>query len=147
MKQILTLLMATTLLGSSTLFAQSREETRRVILGSPSDNGTYDNRRDRDDVYDRDNDGRYSRNNKTNRRYEAEQINREYDNKIRSIRNNRYLSYDEKERMIKQLERDRRQQLARVNRNFNNRDRRYNDNARYAKKNNGKHKGWYKKRD
>lgn len=143
MKTILTFLMAAATFG--TLHAQtSREETRRVILGEPKDNGGYENRKDRDVVYGRNENNRYPGTYTNNRQYETDQINREYDNKINSIRNNRYLDYDEKERMIRQLERDRQQRIAAINRGYNDRDRHYDDD-RYEKRDNGKHKGWYKK--
>jgi hypothetical protein len=143
MKQILTLLIAAGTFG--TLNAQTREETRRVILGESKENGSRNDRNNRDVVYG---DGDYDRypNNGSygNRQYQIDQINREYDNKINSIRNNRYLSNSEKERAIRQLERDRQQRLAEISRGYNDRDRQYDDDD-YARKNNGKHKGWYKK--
>ncbi|RYZ50450.1 MAG: hypothetical protein EOO14_19310 [Chitinophagaceae bacterium] len=54
---------------------------------------------------------------------------------------------------MRQLERDRQQRIAEINRGYNDRnDRRYDDDrysrgekAHHAKGNNGKHKGWYKK--
>jgi hypothetical protein len=137
MKKILTLLMAT--VAFATLHAQSREENRRVILGEPKDNRTNDGRNDRDVVLGRGNNGQYPETSSSNRQYQIDQINREYNDKINSIRNNRYLSGAEKERAIRQLENDRQRRIKEI-------DRRYSDqNDRYAKKNNGKHKGWYKK--
>jgi hypothetical protein len=152
MKKILTLLIA---IGAfATLHAQSREENRRVVLGDRNENGTYSGRNDRDVVLgrgssDRYPDGTYS----SNRQYEIDRVNREYSDKINSIRNNRYLSSSEKERAIRDLERDRQRRIEQINRGYNSRnDRRYDDDrysrgeqARYAKGNNGKHKGWYKK--
>ena len=139
MKKILTLLMA---VGTfATLHAQNREETRRVILGERKDNGSYDNR---EVVYGRTGNDRYPGGYSNNRQYEIDQVNREYDNKIYSIRDNRYLSNAEKERTIRQLERDRQQRMAEINQSYNDRDRRYDDD-RYSKKNNGKHKGWDKR--
>ena len=143
MKKILTLMMA---IGTfATLHAQTREETRRVILGERKDNGGYDNRNNRDVVYDRSGNDRYPGTYSNNRQFEVDRINREYDNKIASIRNNRYLSRAEKEKMIRQLERDRQQRIANINRGYNNRNRDYDDNDRYTRNDNGKHKGWYKK--
>ncbi|MBB1286685.1 DUF1542 domain-containing protein [Flavisolibacter sp. BT320] len=152
MKKILTLLIA---IGAfATLHAQSREENRRVVLGDRNENGTYSGRNDRDVVLgrgssDRYPDGTYS----SNRQYEIDRVNREYSDKINSIRNNPYLSSSEKERAIRDLERDRQRKIEQINRGYNSRDdRRYDDDrysrdeqARYAKGNNGKHKGWYKK--
>ena len=141
MKKILTLLIAA--LAFVTLHAQSREETRRVILGDGSDNGTYNGRSDRDVVLGRNDKGRYPGEYSNDRQYQVDQINQEYKNKIYSIRNNQYLSRSEKDRMIRQLEQDRRRRIAQENRNDNDRDRRFDD--RYDRKDNGKHKGWYKK--
>lgn len=142
MKQILTLLIAVGTIG--TLNAQTREETRRVILGERKDNGSRNDRNNRDVVYGDGDYDRYPNNGSNgNRQYQVDQINREYDNKINSIRNSRYLSNSEKERAIRQLERDRQQRLAEISRGYNDRDRRYDDN--YSRKDNGKHKGWYKK--
>ncbi len=152
MKRILTLLLATGAVLS--LHAQSREETRRVVLGDRTDNGTYNSRNDRDVVLGRGNNERYPNGNySNNRQYEIDRVNREYADKINSIRNNRQLNNAEKERTIRQLERDRQQRIAEINRGYNDRnDRRYDDDrysrgeqARHAKGNNGKHKGWYKK--
>lgn len=153
MKRILTLLLATG--AFVTLHAQSREETRRVVLGDRTENGTYNGRNDRDVVLGRGNTERYPDGNySNNRQYEIDRVNREYADKINSIRNNRQLNNAEKERTIRQLERDRQRKLEEINRGYNDRnDRRYddddryrgNDHARNAKGNNGKHKGWYKK--
>jgi predicted transglutaminase-like cysteine proteinase len=135
MKKILTLLMA---VGTcATLHAQTREETRRVILGERNDNDGYT---DRDVVYGRSGNDHHPASYSNNRRYEMDQINQEYDNKIYSIRSNRYLSNAEKERMIRQLQRDRQQRIADVNRSFNNRNRTYDDD-RYGRND----KGWNKK--
>lgn len=152
MKKILTLLLATGVFA--TLHAQSREETRRVILGAPKDNGTYGGR-DRDVILGGGNNGQYpsypdSRRTTDNRRYEIDQINREYSAKIQSIRNNRYLSNSEKDRAIRQLEQDRQRRINEINRRYsgsygrnnNNRYDRYDD--RDERHDNGKHKGWYK---
>ena len=150
MKKILTLLIAT---GTFvTLHAQSREEARRVILGERKDNGTYSGRNDRDVVLGRGNtedypNGTYS----SNRQYETDRVNREYNDKINSIRNNRYLNNSEKERAIRELERDRQRRLGEINRDYDGRNDRYNRNDRYdrddrySRGDNGKHKGWYKK--
>lgn len=148
MKKILTLLIAAT--AFVTLHAQSREETRRVILGSPKDNGNYGNgSRDRDVILgggnnnnqypNYPNNGSYG----NNRQYEVDQVNREYNAKIQSIQDNRYLSSQEKTRAIRQLEKDRQKRINELNHQYKDRDGRY-DNSRYNKKDNGKHKGWYK---
>lgn len=146
MKKILTLLIAAG--AFFTLHAQSREETRDIILGGSKDNGTSGNR-DRDVILGGDNSNRYPiyPNNGSygnNRQYQIEQVNREYDAKIYSIRNNRHLSRAEQDRMIRQLEKDRQRRIADITRSYNNRNDRYDDD-RYNRHDNGKHKGWYKK--
>lgn len=143
MKKILTLLM--TFGAFATLHAQNREETRRIILGERKDNGRNDDRNNRDVVYGRNGNDRNTGVYSSNRQYEIDRVNREYDNKINSICNNRHLSNEEKERAIRQLEQDRQRRIAELNRGYNNRDRRYYNDERYDKGNNGKHKGWYKK--
>ena len=147
MKKILTLLIA---VGAvATLHAQSREETRRVILGGGSkDNGNYGGNNDRDVVLGRggSNNGQYPGTYSGDRQYQIDQINREYDNKIYSIRNNPNLNNQEKERVIRQLERDRQRRISEVSRNYDDRNGNYNDNDRNGNRgDNGKHKGWYKK--
>lgn len=142
------------------LHAQSREETRRVILGSPNENGSYGNR----DVilggndnarYPSYPDNRYPGNaypnngNYNNRPYQLDQINREYSAKTESIRNNRYLSSKEKERMIRQLEKDRKKRISEINRQYVNNNRKYSKNPYNRKDNNwNQYKyGQYNRRD
>ena len=67
-------------------------------------------------------------------------MNREYDAKIRSIRNNPNLSRSEKERIIRQLEQDRKKKIRQIS---DHRRSEYGKNKKY-KKNPGKHKGWSK---
>ena len=76
-------------------------------------------------------------------------INREYDAKIASIRNNPRLSRSEKERIIRQLEADRRQRIDAVNGSYQGKDRRNDKDedckkSKKAKGNNGNHYGWEK---
>ena len=145
MKKILTLLLAAG--AFITVQAQSKEETRRVILGGG--NGSANERNypngGRDVILGggRDNEGSYptypnSYPSNSDRQYQIDQVNREYDAKIQSIRNNGYLSYDEKQRAIRQLEKDRQKRLEQISSQYNSG--RYND-----RHDNGKHKGWYKK--
>ena len=159
MKRWSTLLLSLTLFA--TAFAQTnaeREEAKRVILGDRKGSTSYPkSRNDRDVISDRDDHPVYS---KTSRRYPGQyptvyggsreqriyEINREYDAKIYSIRQNHTLSRYEKERIIRQLETERRQRLAQLNNSY--RDRRYdnddcNDNKK-AKRNKGNHYGWSK---
>ncbi|MBD0296616.1 MAG: hypothetical protein ICV84_15690 [Flavisolibacter sp.] len=164
MKKIITLLIAAGAFATAIAQTDSRsEEARRVILGPRQDYPTQ-NPRDvvigRDDRSNDDNryPGTYPSN--TSRQREIDQINRDYDRKIQSIRNNRHLSAQEKERIIRDLERQRNQQIREVNDKYRRYedDRRYNDRRRYEddddyyrkekkyKKNNGKHLGWEKGR-
>lgn len=144
MKKILTLLIA---VGAfATLHAQSREETRRVILGGSKDNGSNGGR-ERDVILGGGNNGgqyptypngSYG----SSRQSQIDQVNRDYDAKVYSIRNNPNLSYEEKDRMIRQLERDRQRRIDQINRQNNDSYGNYDD--RQYRKDNGKHKGWYK---
>lgn len=141
MKTILTLLMATC--AFVTLHAQSNEEARRVILGNRKEAGTYDRRAD--DVVWNGNNNRYPTYSNggygSDRENRIDQINREYDAKIYSVRNNPYLSKKEKERTTRQLEKDRQKRLKEINREFDKAYGRYESNRH----DNGKHKGWFKK--
>ena len=147
MKKILTLLLATGTFVS--VNAQSKEDARRVILGGgngSTNDRNYPSNGGRDVILggDGNNNGSYPTNNPNsypsgNAQYQIDQVNREYDVKIQSIRNNGYLSYDEKQRAIRQLEKDRQSRLQQINSQYNNS---YGKNNR---QNNGKHKGWDKK--
>ena len=139
MKKILTLIIAIGFLGA--VQAQtSRDEARRIILGQEKNkNGTVSGK-SRDIILG---DG-----NRDNRRVypnsqgsRADKINREYNAKIYSIRNNPNLSGAEKDRIIRQLEQDRNKKLSQVN--YGRNDKKYKNNKKY-KSNNGKHKGWSK---
>ena len=145
MKQILTLLLA---VGAfSTLQAQtSREEARRVILGGGGSGNNGSN--GRDVILGGGNNGEsypYPGNYPTNgsRQSQIDQVNRDYDTKIQSIRNNPYLSNEEKQRAIRQLEKDRQARIRQLG-NYD-RDRDYDDRYDGNRKNNGKHKGWSQK--
>jgi hypothetical protein len=153
MKKILTLLIA----GGAFISAQAqtdKDEARRVILGGGTGNNNgknYPSGNGRDVILGGggNNNGSYPNypNNYPSNgsgQSQVDQVNREYDAKINSIRNNPYLSYEEKERAIRQLEKDRQ---ARV-RQINNSNSGYYGDDDYNKRdrgNNGKHKGWYKK--
>lgn len=129
MKKFITLLLgAATFTGA---FAQSKttDEARRIILGDNRDVAVH---RDKKPVYD-------------NREYypaadkkSVDKINREYDEKIKSIRKNKKLSNAEKDRIIRDLESQRRRAIQDNNRHYD--DRKYKNN----KHNNGKHIGWEK---
>lgn len=171
MKKLLTLAFCV----GATFFASAQgtremEDVKDVILGPrKGTNGT--NQNDKEVVLGRD-DRRVNENdrnrNRTSSSTEANRINREYDAKIQSIRNNRQLSSAEKERAIRQLENDRNRKLRSLDeryskdrRRYEDRDRRYDDrdddDRRYSKDknknknykakkkgNNGNHYGWQK---
>ena len=150
MKKITTLLLA---IGSFiAVNAQtSKEEARRVILGEPKDAPkTTPTQNPRDVILGGGNNGgtnptSYPGNYPSgSREAQINQINREYDAKIQSIRDNRYLTQAEKDRAIRQLESDRARRIREINNRYygNDRDKDY----KYAKKkgNNGKHLGWEK---
>lgn len=147
MKKILTLLLfagAVTVANAQ----NSRDEARRVILGGG--NGSENGGNGRDVILGGGNNGNnypgnYPQGN-NNRQYQIDQVNREYDSKIQSIRNNQYLSYDEKDRAIRQLERDRQARLQQIYNNYGNGYGNGNNNCNNNNRHdNGKHKGWYKK--
>jgi hypothetical protein len=168
MKKIITLFFC---LGAVTAaFAQTAEqdEARRVILsGGGAKKTDQDTRNSRDvilggerRVYDED-DRRtsypYPGNYPTSgsRQSQVDQVNRDYDAKIRSIRNNRELSSAEKDRIIRDLNNDRSRVIRQINGRYesnnrrydDDRDRRYDDDDRKDKKyksNNGNHYGWEK---
>lgn len=146
MKQILTLLLTVGFFTAAQA-QTSREEARRVILGGGSGSGTNGSN-GRDVILGGGNNGEsypYPGTYPTSgsRESRIDQVNRDYDNKIQSIRNNPYLSNEEKQRTIRQLERDRQSRIRQLG-NYGGRgydDDRYNK----TRKDNGKHKGWYKK--
>lgn len=154
MKRFITLLFAVTAI-SATAFSQSKaEESRRVILGKEG-SSTTDRDRDRnggilEDILGRDtrnDDARYPDDRNGSRQAEIDQVNREYDRKIVSIRNNRNLSTDEKQRIIRQLETERARKIRDINNRYENRNRDdddYDDDKRYKKNGNGKKLGWEK---
>lgn len=164
MKKIITLLLCTGVFAST--FAQtSSEESRRIILGRKSGgstSGTGTQSTDpRDVILGRDDrrveDSRGTRYPSGSREEQINQVNREYDYKIQSIRNNPSLSEAEKERMIRQLNADRTRRIREINgrsQNRTDRNRKYDRNDRdddddyrdnkKNKGNNGNHYGWEK---
>ena len=160
MKNILTLLVCS--LFVSAAFAQTdaqKEEAKRVILGpkTTSTSKTGDDKSvilgggDDRTVYG-ETDRRYPQrypSTATSREQRIYDINRTYDAKIASIRNNPRLSRSEKERIIRQLEAERRQRIAAVNGTYYGKDRRNSkdEDCKKSKKNkgnNGNHYGWEK---
>ena len=145
MKKLITLLIAASAIVS--VQAQtSKDEARKVILGQEK-GGSSTSRTDRDIILGGGNETNYPNsypNSYPNdsRQAQVDQVNREYDAKIRSIQNNRTLTQAEKDKMIRQLEQDRARRIRQLDRN---------DDYHYAKKkkddeksNNGKHLGWEK---
>ncbi len=165
MKKIITLCFA---IGAVTaVFAQTseQEKARRVILSGGNDRGTdRDTRNSRDviiggdrRVYDEQSTnypypGNYP--SSGSRESQIDQVNRDYDAKIRSIRNNNQLSGAEKERIIRDLNNDRTRVIRDINRRYESgryedrKDRRYDNDDDYKEKkhksNNGNHYGWEK---
>ncbi|MGZ5189815.1 MAG: DUF1542 domain-containing protein [Flavisolibacter sp.] len=157
MKKILTLLIAAGAFVA--VNAQtSKEEARKVVLGGGKNGDGNTSTRNRDVILGGGNNG--SENSRTypnsypnsgSRQAQIDQVNREYESKINSIRNNGTLTQDEKQRMIRQLEKDRAKKIKAINSNnsYGKKSKKYHDDDddddRYKKKgNNGKHKGWTK---
>lgn len=154
MKKLITLLLATG--AFATVHAQtSKEEARRIILGQEKgNNSTSPN--GRDVVLGGGNERTYPDSYPNNypsgsRQAEIDRVNREYDAKIWSIRNNNTLSSEEKARMIRQLEQDKARRIRQINGNdrySGKKGKKYDDDdnygKRYGKTNNGKHLGWEK---
>lgn len=162
MKKMITLLIAFG--GLLSVQAQtSKEDARRVVLGAPK-NGNKTTKNGRDVVLGGDN-GNNSRSYPNNRTYpnsrnypygsreaQRDQVNREYDMKINSIRNNGQLSQSEKDRMIQQLEKDRARRLHEIDKGYNKTSRKQDDDQEEDDHNdhnnghhdNGKHSGWEK---
>ncbi len=161
MKKIITLIICFS--TATTLFAQGTremEDAKRVILGAPR-KSTTPSQNPKDVILGGDNRKVYGDNrngypqdypNGSTRESQIYNINRDYDAKIYSIRNNRYLSNSEKERMIRQLEMDRARALKGVNgqyKNKKNNGKEWDEEDRYKKDkhekgNNGNHYGWEK---
>jgi hypothetical protein len=159
MKKLLTLLIAVGALAS--VQAQtSRDEARRVILGQPKNTSknTPNTSNPRDVILGGGNNGgnypnTYPGNYPSgSRQAQIDQVNREYDSKIQSIRNNPYLTQVEKDRAIRQLENDRARRIREINGQSGNYSRKKgkkydnddNDDQYEGRHDNGKHLGWEK---
>ena len=153
MKKILTLLIAAGAVVA--VNAQtSRDEARRIILGDGSNSGGKNSSTKGRDVIlgggGSGNDTRTYPNSypgTNSRQSQIDQINREYDAKIYSIRANSHLSEAEKERAIRQLENDRKQRIREINQYSNSNSNRYKNGKNHGscdddRHDNGKHKGW-----
>jgi TolA-binding protein len=144
MKKIITLFIAAAAVLS--VNAQtSKDEARKVILGQEKGSSST-SRNDRDVILGGGNETNYPDSYPNNypdgsRNAQVNQVNREYDAKIRSIQNNRTLTQAEKDRMIRQLEQDRNRRIRQIQ----NGDYAYGKKGKdHNKTNNGKHLGWEK---
>jgi len=153
MKKIITLSLA--VMAFAALHAQtSRDEARKVILGdSKNKSGGTTSTQGRDVILGGGN-GSYPNNTgnypntypNSSRDQQIAQVNREYDQKIYSIRNNPTLSAAEKERMIRQLEQDRARRIQQINKQYGQyqKKRDHDNDDDHEHHDNGKHKGWKK---
>ena len=122
MKKIITLFASVILVASA--FAQSNE-------------GRYERGKENDVVY---NDSRFDRNNdrfdkhdkfsKRERDIQIAQINREYDQRIHAVRNKWFTSNAKKQRIIYQLEDERRYEIKKVYARYNRGSNRFDDHDR-----------------
>jgi hypothetical protein len=154
MKKLITLVVA---LGAfvAVQAQTSRDEARRVILGQEKEK-TSTSRNGRDVVLGGGNETTYPNSYPNNypsgsRQAEIDRVNRDYDAKIWSIRNNNTLSSEEKARMIRQLEQDRARRIRQINQSdgygYGKKGKKYDDDdygKGNGKTNNGKHLGWEK---
>jgi hypothetical protein len=156
MKKIITLMIAVS--SFAALHAQtSRDEARRVILGQPKNSPqTSPNQNPRDVILGGGNNGTNYPNSYPNnypsgsRQAQVDQVNRDYNAKIQSIRNNPYLSQAEKDRAIRQLENDRANRIRQINGQYGNysknkgKKHHYDNDDDNEHHDNGKHLGWEK---
>jgi hypothetical protein len=141
MKKIITLLLA---LGSiiGVQAQTSKEEARRVILGQPkSSPQSSPSQNPRDVILGGGNSGSTSTG---SREAEIDQVNREYDAKIRAVRANPLLSQANKDIRIRELEEERARRIREINSRYGT-----SSSGKYKYKskhkgNNGKHLGWEK---
>ncbi len=144
MKKIITLLIAAGAFAS--VNAQStKDEARKVILGGDKKTGSDNTTRGRDVILGGDNGTTRYPGSSTSKQAEIDRVNREYDAKIISIRNNPNLSTEEKDRIIRDLENQRKREIKKINGRYDgdDNDRKTHKNKK-AKSDNGKHLGWEK---
>ena len=145
MKKIITLFLAVAACAS--VEAQtSKEEARRVVLGgSKGTSTTTGTESPKDNPREVVLGERPSTSTPSSRQAEVDQVNREYDAKIASIRNNPVLTATEKEEAIARLERDRARKIRAINNtdsgNDDSNDVKKNKKNK-VKSNNGNHYGW-----
>ena len=152
MKKIITLLIAAGAFVA--VNAQTnKEEARRVVLGGSKDGSGNTSTKGRDVILGGGNNGNENTRTYPNsypnggsREAQIDQVNREYDSKIYSIRNNGTLTQAEKDRMIRQLEKDRAKKIQAINsdKSYGKKSKKYDNDRNKNKGNNGKHKGWTK---
>jgi hypothetical protein len=127
MKKIFTLVFSLGIISIS--FAQSghtnypdSRDSRNVVLGQPHQ------------VY---NDQDHTMNSFGQRDRMIQQVNQQFDYKIRQVQQNRYLRNGEKKRQIRSLEQQRAQQIQQVNSRYTNytSNRRHDDDRNYSERN------------
>ena len=147
MKNILALLLSFMVVTAA--FAQTqRDEAKSVILGrKKTTTSTSKSEESRNVILGRSD--RYpSTYPASSRAQRIAEINREYDAKIRSIQNNPTLSRSEKDRLIRQLEAERRREIDAINGSYSGKRKHDDDDDKSEKHkrkgNNGNHYGWQK---
>ena len=122
MKKVFTLFVSFVMVAVS--FAQYNQGNENGYGNNKERNAVYNDRFKKDG--DRDRNDR--RNNwKRERDMQIMQINREYDRKIESVRSRWFMNRSKKERLIYQLEDQRRSEIRNVYERFNNQRGRFND--------------------
>jgi hypothetical protein len=162
MKKLFTLLFVFGAVATS--FAQTRDEAKDIILGKKNKNESETNKpvdKPKDVLIiggKKDDERPYPSGTSSEQQVRIDQVNREYDAKIQSIRNNPTLTEEEKGRAIAQLNKDRARKIreirgdsrtntgkSRKGHGHENEDDDDNGNDRSkAKGNNGNHYGWEK---
>lgn len=141
MKTLFTLLLTIGSLAS--VFAQNKNDRygrddNNTAYESRNNNGGYSKRNAGPDISDRNNDKRdYAYNdrgynesfsmNYREREFQIQKINREYNYRISSVNGNRYLRPWERSSQFRSLERQRNDEIRKIEIRFNNKRNRYND--------------------
>lgn len=150
MKKILAILLAAGAYSGALAQSSTTERAKDIIYGEPTPGKTTKSK-DIKTGEDRDIFGRRTTSYPSSREGRIDRVNREYDEKIQSIRNNRRLSSSEKEKMIRVLNEERAREIRAINGNYKQYDGRQKDKKfKHHKHKNkykdhpGKHKGWSK---
>jgi hypothetical protein len=146
MKKIITLSLFLAIAAAS--FAQTRAESKRVILGAPKGGSSGSSK---DVITGTGSNGASTYpTSGTTRQQEIDEVNRAYDSKIAATRNNPLLSAAAKQQRINDLNRDRATRIREINAAYGY-GTQGNTNGTSAKKankagngNNGNHYGWEK---